>query len=125
MSSVIFLPPTLTPPLPLTTFLQTSYPSLVSVPSRASELLSEIDAPRVSVPAGALLVASPFEPQPASGRASRAAAATASIRVLMFVLPPSVGSADTVGNVVAVIQLSQGYLTNPGACIDMSDLTRP
>src|SRR5256714_9495616 len=83
MSSVSLVPPTVTPPLPLTTLLQTSYPSWVSLPSRASEPVSEIDAPRVSVPVGVLLVASPFEPQPAMPKASAAAAATASIRVLM------------------------------------------
>src|SRR5262249_8399667 len=58
------LPPTATPPLAFTTSAHTSYPSLVSAPSRASEPVSDIDAPSASVPvSSALLPASPLEPQ--------------------------------------------------------------
>src|SRR5262249_50506103 len=57
MSSFSFLPPTGTPPLSLTTFLQTSYPSRVRMPSRASDPVSDSDAPSASVP---VLSAPPF-----------------------------------------------------------------
>ena len=94
MSSVSFLPPTLTPPLPLTTFLQTSYPSWVSLPSRASEPVSEIDAPSDSVPpAAGALACSPLEPQPAT-LSSRAAAAV--VERNKQVMADSSGADDTI-----------------------------
>src|SRR5437762_2579919 len=77
ISRVSFWPPTDTPPLLLTTDLQTSYPSLVRMPSRASEPVSDSDAPKTSLPPGTLFLFSPLDPQPATATAVDAATSTA------------------------------------------------
>src|SRR5437773_11512227 len=94
MSSVYLVFPAVKPPLPLMTFLQTSYPSLVRPPSFAVEPVRDREAPRVRTPdppAAPFCSGAFFDPHPVATSSTAASAVPANICLFMDVPPRTRG----------------------------------